>query len=128
MTPTVDKGVVTGLAFVTDNVTDISPVPVFVGLKSLSCSGSGSGKGKLLNLLPVQGMKLTSMSCSRTKVSDLSPLQGMPLTYLGCSSTQVSDLSPLQGMNLTEIYVYAQEHYQRVGHNPPNEEPQDNRD
>ena len=36
---------VTELTFVTDNVTDISPVRALAGLKTLDCSGSRLTKG-----------------------------------------------------------------------------------
>ena len=54
--PKIRSGVVTELAFSTDNVTDISPVRALLGLKELNCSGSrtagGSSKGKLSDLSP----------------------------------------------------------------------------
>jgi Leucine-rich repeat (LRR) protein len=100
----VEDGVVTELQFVTDNVTDISPVRALNGLKKLQCAGSGEGNGILSDLSPLRGMPLTQLMCERTKVSDLSSLRGMPLTNLSCGRTQVSDLSPLKGMHLTELY------------------------
>ena len=36
----------------------------------------------------------------RASLSDLSPLQGMRLTYMSCFGNLVSDLSPLEGMPL----------------------------
>src|SRR5207245_1745816 len=92
--PKIDKGVVTEWRFVTDNMTDISPVRTLAGLKVLVCSGSKSSK--LSDLTPLRGMPLTFLDCSQTHVSDLTPLAGMPLTYLICLSTQVSNLSPLR--------------------------------
>ena len=41
--PKIENGVVTELAFVTDNVSDISPVRALAGLKVLSCGDSGWG-------------------------------------------------------------------------------------
>jgi formylglycine-generating enzyme required for sulfatase activity/serine/threonine protein kinase len=102
-TPQIESGFVTGLGFVTDNVTDISPIRALVGLKSLYCAGSGAGNGKLTDLSPLQGMQLTFFACRYTQVSDLSPLQGMPLATLFFDGTNVSDLSPLQGMDLTSV-------------------------
>ena len=42
-TPKIEKGVLTELGFVTDNITDISPVRALAGLKNLNCSGSVGG-------------------------------------------------------------------------------------
>lgn len=108
VTHKVEEGVVTELRFLTDQVTDISPVRALSGLRKLYCSGSmssveGGSMGKLADLLPLKGMKLTTLWCSRTQVSDLSPLKGMKLTNLWCDKTQVSDLSPLKGMKLTTL-------------------------
>jgi serine/threonine protein kinase/Leucine-rich repeat (LRR) protein len=99
--PKIEKGVVTEIRIVTDDVTDLSPVRALAGLKTLNCGGSEPYKGKLSDLSPLQGMKLTWLECEGTKVADLSPLQGMQLTYLKCGVTSVSDLSPLAGMPLT---------------------------
>jgi serine/threonine protein kinase/Leucine-rich repeat (LRR) protein len=101
VTPKIEGGVVTEVEFVTDNLTDISPVRALTGLKKLVCHGSGQGKGILSDLSPLKGIPLTRMDCGWTKVSDLSPLEGMPLVDLNCGTTHVSDLSPLRGMPLT---------------------------
>ncbi len=103
VTPKVEGDVVKGLSFVTDMVTDISPVRALIGLKSLSCDGSGGGKGKFSDLSPLKGMALTNLSCIGTQVADLSPLKGMALTGISCDSTQVADLSPLKGTPLTAL-------------------------
>ncbi len=97
-------GVVTGIQFNTDNVTDISPVRALAGLTSLKCEGNLEHKGKLFDLSPLRGMGLRNLQCSDTQVSDLSPLKGMPLTKLGFMGTPVSDLSPLRGMPLTVMH------------------------
>ena len=102
VTPKSEEGVVTELEFVTDNVTDLSPIRALAGLRKLDCRGN-EGKGKLADLAPLKGMKLTVLNCSSTKVADLAPLKGMPLTSLSCSSTPLSDLSPLKGMLLTKL-------------------------
>jgi serine/threonine protein kinase len=103
VTPTIEGGVVTGLNFLTDNVTDISPVRALVGLKGLVCGGSEPGKGKLADLMPLKGVRLADLSFFNTQVGDISPLRGMPFTKLYCNATPVADLSPLQGMPLTEL-------------------------
>jgi serine/threonine protein kinase/Leucine-rich repeat (LRR) protein len=103
-TPKVDKDVVMEIGFLTDNVTNISPVRALTGLKSLSCGlVNAAVKGKLSDLSPLQGMKLNWLACRNNPVSDLSPLRGMPLTKLTCCESQVADLSPLRGMLLTHL-------------------------
>ena len=100
----IGNGRVVELRFITDQVTDISPVRALPGLERLYCRGSVSFKGRLADLSPLQGMPLTLLDCARTEVADLSPLQGMPLTRLQCYGTRVTDLSPLQGMPLTYLH------------------------
>jgi serine/threonine-protein kinase len=104
-TPKIDTGVVTELMFLTDNVSDISPVRALVGLRLLTCNGSGPrGNGELSDLSPLHGMKLEKLTCSNNRnLSDLSPLQGIPLIDLGFGGTSVSDLSPVRGMKLTSL-------------------------
>jgi Tol biopolymer transport system component/serine/threonine protein kinase len=106
VTPEIKEGVVVGLNFNSDNVTDISPVGALTGLESLRCSGSVGDKGQLADLSPLKGMKLTLLECYCTRVSDLSPLEGMKLTYLHCGNSWVSDLSPLTGMGLRTLIVW----------------------
>ena len=103
--PLIENGVVKRLGFVTDHVTDISPVRALTGLYALNCNGSGLKKGQLSDLSPLNGMPLANLYLWGTKVSDLSPLRGMPLWLLICDGTQVTDLSPLQGMNLTNLGI-----------------------
>jgi serine/threonine protein kinase len=103
--PRIENGVVTELGFVTDNVTDISPVRALHRLRVLTCSGTSFTRpGKLADLSPLKGMRLTKLGCSDTQVSDLSPLHGMPLTWLGCGATNVFDLTPLKGMQLATLW------------------------
>jgi hypothetical protein len=103
LTRGVENGVVTEVQFITDNVTDISPVTALIGLKGLACYGSGEGKGKLSDLSSLMGMQLTALGCYNTKVSNLMPLKGMPLTKLRFSDTPVLDMLPLTGMKLTML-------------------------
>ena len=42
----IENGVVTELQFLTDNVTDISPVRALAGLKALCAGGSHHGQGQ----------------------------------------------------------------------------------
>jgi serine/threonine-protein kinase len=105
VTPTIEGGVVTELVFLTDNVTDLSPVRALKQLNLLTCGSSGSdwGHGKLADLSPLRGMRLTALRVWATQVTDLSPLQGMPLTHLDLWNTPVSDISPLKEMKLTGL-------------------------
>jgi len=124
--PTIGEGIVLSIAFISDNVTDISPLRAFTGLSFLECYGSAPGKGMLADLSPLKGRSLRGLWCSNTKiadlsplkdmpikrltcqftsVSDLSPLAGMPLMHLRCTATKVANLTPLEGMNLTELQI-----------------------
>jgi len=104
VTPHIHEGVAWRLEFVTDQVTDISPVRAIQGLKELSCPGSEFGVGKLHDLSPLQGLPLTNLMCRNTEVDDLSPLRGMPLTSFNLQNLAVTDLTPLQGMPLTTLF------------------------
>ena len=124
VTPGIENGVVTYVQFLSDNVTDISPVRALKELRTLACWGSGTGLGKLADLTPLTGMTLSVVRIPNTQVTDLAPLHGMPLTQvdmwntpvsdltplkdtkltgLQCGSTRITDLSPLQGMPLTGL-------------------------
>ena len=123
---TIIDGVVVGLEFQTDAVTDISPLRALPGLKSLTCTGSTENKGILAdlgpltgmplkelhcyynpiaNLAPLEGMKLKVLSCSYTLISDLTPLTQMPLGILNLHTTRVSDLSPIRSCPITELNI-----------------------
>ncbi len=95
----IENGVVTGLAFDSVKLTDLSPVRALVGLKSLACINNSI----LSTLSPLKGAKLTALDCSHTQVNDLTPLSGMPLASLTLIDTPVSDLTPLGGMRLTRL-------------------------
>src|SRR5262249_30271241 len=125
LTPTIRGPVVTGLAFNTDAVADLSPLRALKWLEALDCSGTASHQGKLADLSPLRGLSLRSLSfgdnlvsdlsplkgmplrelncCRNPLVEDLTPLKGMPLTRLSCGHTRVADLAPLQGMKLTHL-------------------------
>jgi Leucine-rich repeat (LRR) protein len=103
VTPAFENGIVTGLQFCTDNVTDIAPVRALKGLRTLTCGGSPTGMGMLADLAPLTGMTLNVLHIWDTQVTDLSPLQGMPLTHLDMWNTPVSDLTPLKEMKLTGL-------------------------
>jgi serine/threonine protein kinase/Leucine-rich repeat (LRR) protein len=96
-------GVVTELEFVSDEVSDLSPLRALASLTRLNCAGSAPGKGQVADLTPLRGMTLAVLDCSNTRVSDLSPLRDMPLVYLGVSGTRVRDLSPVEGAPLLAV-------------------------
>ena len=105
VTPTIEGGVVTGLQFLTDNVTDISPVRALPGLTYLYCHGTDYGKGKLADLSPLRGLPLENLILELNDVADLSPLKDMPIDQLHLRGTKVTDLSPLRGGRLTNLNV-----------------------
>ena len=94
----IEDGQVAELRFSSDQVTDISPVRALPHLKRLYCNGSPYAEVRLVDLSPLQGMKLTVLECSGTLVADLSPLQGANLNILSCDRTRIMDLSPLKGI------------------------------
>jgi hypothetical protein len=98
-------GKVWWLRFLSDRVTDISPVRALKGLESLDCSGSAPRKGRLSDLTPLRGLRLVRLNCTESQVSDLEPLRGMPLEYLHCQRTGVDSLSPLEGMKLVSLTI-----------------------
>jgi serine/threonine protein kinase len=100
----INQGQVVELRFVSDAVTDISPVRALPELKRLFCNGSQPGKGKLASLQPLSGMQLTELDCGWSQVRDVTPLKDMPLTRLRIAgNTGLADLSPLEGMPLTQL-------------------------
>jgi Leucine-rich repeat (LRR) protein/tRNA A-37 threonylcarbamoyl transferase component Bud32 len=101
--PTYEKGAVVGLEFLTDRVTDVSPVQGLVELRTLSCRGSAAGEGQLPDLVGLRGLRLASLDCGANRLGDLSPLKGMPLRALRCDNTLARDLTPLKGMHLTAL-------------------------
>ncbi len=101
--PTIENGVVRGLEFNTDDVTDISPVSVLTRLRSLKCSGTADLQSPLVNLSPLSGLPLTSLEVAKGQLRDLAPLKGMPLTSFITYASRVDDLSPLKGMKLRHL-------------------------
>jgi Leucine-rich repeat (LRR) protein len=111
VTPTIEKGVVTGLVLHQDGETtavpsDLSPLRALTGLESLHCEDSYSKpSGVLTDLSSLRGLRLKYLSLRNTGVSDLSPLKGMPLESLSVG-TKVHDLTPLKGMRLINLGLY----------------------
>jgi formylglycine-generating enzyme required for sulfatase activity len=98
--PKVENGVVTELMLFTDKVTDISPLRVLSGLKTLTCMGSDFN-GILTDISPLRGMQLTTLLLQGNRnLTDISPLKGMPLTHLQLFLTGVTNLTHLNGMPL----------------------------
>jgi Leucine-rich repeat (LRR) protein len=123
--PTIRDGVVIGLAFNTDAVSDVSPVRVLRRLEYLACNGTASRQGMVADLSPLRGLPLKTLWLLDNQVTDLSPLrglplktlvfqrnnaikdltplEGMPLEHLECAFTNVADLSPLKGIKLKRL-------------------------
>src|SRR5262249_17369492 len=101
----IHEGKVVWLRFLSDRVTDISPVRALEGLESLDCGGSAPRKGRLSDLAPPRGLGLKHLGCVESQVSDLEPLRGMPLEYLNCYGTGVDSLSALDGMKLVSLTI-----------------------
>jgi len=102
----IEDGVVVGLEFQTDAVTDISPVRALPGLKNLTCTGTEKDKGILADLGPLRGMQLKGLDCYCNRISNLAPLEEMKLNALSCSYSLVSDLTPLAQMPLSLLNLH----------------------
>ena len=100
----INKGNVNSIDMDISVVRDISPLPALSYLQRFNCTNK-SGKGVLFDLKPLTGMKLTTISVSRSRIKDLSPLKGMPLSQLDISETDVVDLSPLSGMQFRVLNI-----------------------
>jgi hypothetical protein len=98
-------GKVWWLGFLSDRVTDLSPVRALQGLESLDCGGTAPRKGRLSDLTPLRGLRLQRLKCEESQVSELEPLRGMPLELLHCGGTRVNSLSPLEGMQLVSLTI-----------------------
>ncbi|MCY3018509.1 MAG: protein kinase, partial [Planctomycetota bacterium] len=60
---------------------------------------------QIVDVTPLQGMQLQSLSLRGTVVRNIAALKGMPLMYLNISGTSVTDLQPTAGMPLEELRV-----------------------
>jgi Leucine-rich repeat (LRR) protein len=108
--PEIENGVVRGIGFVTDNVSDISPVLALSGLRNLGCTGWN--ESSLSDLRPLQGMQLVSLDIQGNQIEDLAPLAGMRLQNLLCFGNPhksygkpIKSLAPLKGMPLTNLSI-----------------------
>jgi len=95
--------VVRAITFSSMQVTDLSPLRAFSGLRFLFMEGQPSPVSPLVDLAPLQGLSLRILSAGFTNVSDLRPLAGMPLTEIKLGRTRVSSLEPLRGMPLERL-------------------------
>jgi serine/threonine protein kinase len=101
----IEKGAVTELILLADQITNLWPVTALTGLQTLECHGSRDGVGKLTDLSPLKSMKLQNLLFYSTEVSDLRPLEGMDLILLHCGGTKASDLSPVKSLkHLEQLY------------------------
>ena len=93
-TPTIENGVVTELYIKADDVSDLSPVLAFVGLRSFKVNSTiDSRRAKLTDLSPLSTLKfLRQLNVAGTRVSDLRPLRKMSLEGLVVMNTPVTDL------------------------------------
>lgn len=82
-------------------VTDLTSLGGFSGMKKLICSGT-----PLEDLAPLEGATLESLNLRKTRVRDLARLKDMPLKELFLGETFVSDLTPLRGMALEKLDLY----------------------
>ncbi len=102
---TIENDKVISLAFVSDNVTDISPVRALQGLQKLSCPGSAAGQSRLADLWPLRGMSVANLDMSRTAVTNLTPLSELKLTGIDLGGTPVADLSPLARSGVSRLDI-----------------------
>jgi serine/threonine-protein kinase len=102
---TIENGKVVSLAFVSDNVTDISPVRALEGLQKLSCRGSAPGQSRLTDLWPLRGTAVANLDVGQTAVANLAPLSELKLASLDLSGTPVANLSPLARTGLSRLHI-----------------------
>ena len=69
VTPKIENHVVQRLMFLSDEITDISPVRALIGLRVLTCSASTT-HGKLADLSPLSSMSLTGLYLTRSQGAD----------------------------------------------------------
>ncbi|MBS0203432.1 MAG: protein kinase [Planctomycetes bacterium] len=98
--PNITNGIVTGLGFATDNITDISPIRALSGITNLKMNGNDRKKSRFQDLSPLEGLQLTTVAFGNSGVANLEPLRGMPLTEVEFIHTKVSSLAPLREMPL----------------------------
>jgi len=104
--PAIENGAVIRVLFYHPDITDISPLRAFAGLKELSLGGPESGYGKLNDLSPLVGMQVTDLILSGmgSGITDLTVLKDLPLRYVSCRELrQLTDIGPLNGLPLRQL-------------------------
>lgn len=121
-TPTLEKGVITGLKVDRpENLRNLSPLrglPLetlfmwnwkgsdLMPLKGMSLKWLNCGGGQqVLDLTPLADLPLDFLCINYSLTSNLKPLQRVPLTTFMCSNTHVSNLTPLRDMRLRHLVL-----------------------
>jgi serine/threonine-protein kinase len=102
---TIEGEMVTGLEFLADQVSDLSPVRALPHLKRLQCRATTPSTNRLADLWPLKGTRLELLDVNGTLVTDLAVLPSLPLRSLNIGSTPVTDLGPLKGMGLRKLHL-----------------------
>ncbi len=96
------------LSFESRNVSDITPLRNLKHLQSLRIDGNSSSQAGISDLLPLQGLPLTSLSVqNNSQLTSLSPLKGMNLLELRADGCPIQDISSLAGMPLKRLGLWA---------------------
>lgn len=99
----IEDNVVTELHLTAPGISDIYPLHVLMGLKTLTISDRSTSMSNLSFLHPLKHLKLKEFRCSGTRVFQLKALEKMPLECLYCDRTLITELSSLEGMSLTKL-------------------------
>lgn len=97
------NGILMGLDFCSDFISDLHPISALTKLKTLKISGTFNPKanGKLNDLAPLRNLSLEHLEINNNEnIQDIAPLQGLPLHHLNINGTSVKDLGPLAGSSL----------------------------
>jgi Leucine-rich repeat (LRR) protein len=95
---------VTSLTLPAAGVVDLAPVRALPDLRSLRCAAAADLRGKLSDLTPLGHVTtLERLDVSRSAVTDLVPLRGLRLSSLSCEGTGVRDLSVLKKVPLQDV-------------------------
>jgi len=101
--PIIENGLIKGLEFMTNNISDLTPLASLRELNDLRASAIDGG-GKVCDLSPIKGLGIKRLQLNgNPQLENLDPLKGMPLEYLSIEGTRVSDLSALSGAPLKTL-------------------------
>jgi hypothetical protein len=101
--PIIENGLIKGLEFTTNNISDLTPLASLRELNDLRASAIDGG-GKACDLSPIKGLGIKRLQLNgNPQLENLAPLKGMPLEYLSIEGTGVSDLSALSGTPLKTL-------------------------